>query len=80
MGGLVSIATGAFLVPNPLATLQQRMLDTLAALMDARDYLGPAEWQRQFEQAIIEHHVAGAKRGRVATRMSFVGECCNDHA
>ena len=70
MGGLVSIATGAFLVPNPLAALQQRMLDTIATLMEARSYLGLSEWQRQFEQAIIEHHAAACFAGQGANTLS----------
>ena len=61
-------------MPNPLATLQQRMLDTLAALMDARDYLGPAEWQRQFEQAIIEHHAAAYFAGQGTNALTPAGD------
>ena len=61
-------------MPNPLATLQQRMLDTLANLMAARDYLGPAEWQRQFEQAIIEHHAAAYFAGQGTNALTPAGD------
>lgn len=61
-------------MPNALATLQQRMLDTLATLMDARDYLGPAEWQRQFERTIIEHHAAAYFAGQGTNTLTPAGD------
>ena len=48
-------------MPDPIAALQAGMLEQIAALMDARDYLGPAEWQRQFEALIVEQHAARAR-------------------
>ena len=50
------------------------MLDTIASLMDARDYLGPAEWQRQFERAIIEHHAAAYFAGQGTNTLTAKGD------
>ena len=61
-------------MPNALASLQQRMLAEIATLMDARDYLGPAEWQRQFEHAIIEHHAAAYFAGQGTSTLSARGD------
>jgi hypothetical protein len=61
-------------MPDALATLQQRMLGTIADLMAARDYLGPDEWQRQFEQAIIEHHAAAYFAGQGTNALTPAGD------
>ena len=50
------------------------MLDTIASLMDARDYLGAAEWQRQFERAIIEHHAAAYFAGQGTNTLTAKGD------
>jgi len=61
-------------MPDALATLQGRMLDTIASLMDARDYLGPAEWRNQFERALIEYHAAAYFAGQGTNVLTARGD------
>lgn len=61
-------------MPSPLATLQQRMLGEIATLMAARDYLGPAAWQAQFERLIIEYHAAAYFAGQGTNTLSARGD------
>lgn len=61
-------------MPDPIATLQAGMLEQVAALMQARDYLGTAEWQRQFEALIIEQHAAAYFAGQGTTVLTARGD------
>ncbi len=61
-------------MPDTLATLQTRMLDTIAGLMEARDYLGSTEWQGQFERAIIEFHAAAYFAGQGTNVLTAHGD------
>ena len=61
-------------MPDPIAALQAGMLEQIAALMDARDYLGPAEWQRQFEALIVEQHAAAYFAGQGTNTLTARGD------
>ena len=61
-------------MPDPIAALQAGMRDQIAALMVARDYLGPAECHRQFEALIVEQHAAAYFAGQGTNSLTARGD------
>lgn len=51
-------------MPPALANLIRLMLGEIDTLVSGLEFLGVAEWQRQFERIIIEYHAAAYMAGK----------------
>lgn len=61
-------------MPSVIQNLMTAFLDDIATLMLGLDHLGAAEWQRQFERLIIQHHAAAYFSGQGANGLTPAGD------